>query len=235
MLNTNDYINDESIYQASGVLNHPNYFSVEKNIHVIKNFTTQEERDWFISIAESAPEKHWWRDKRTWWNGKILYVGDENVGNPHIHDILSRIRDLFDDGREEKWHFGGMITVHRMKPGESMFLHSDNPSGTGNLTNYVQFGMTTYHSDFNGGEIYYPNLKIKYKPEKGDLLMHPGTTWYEHKTMPVMPGAVRYISTTFAYDPEVKRLRDQKMVFENIETGLADQSTPDPINYYQKN
>lgn len=231
--NINDYIDNDDIYQVPGILNHPNYFFVEKNIHVIKNFTTQEEREWFISIAESAEESDWWKDKREWWSGKILYVGDENVGNQNIRNILDRIRALFDDEREEKWQFGGMISVHRMQPGEAMFVHADNPSGTNGLTNYVQFGMALYHSQFNGGEVHYEHLGISYKPEAGDFLMHPGSTRYTHRTLPVLPGPIRYISTTFAFDPAVKRLRDQKMVYENQLTGETE--TGDPIFLYHKN
>lgn len=230
--NSNDVVDSDEIYQVPGVLNHPNYFMVEKNVHVIKNFTTQEERDWFVGIAESAEEGDWFKDQRTWWSGKILYVGDSNLSSIHIKNIFSRIRALFDDEREEKWQFGGLMSVHRMKPGEAMFLHADNPSGTGDKTNYVQFGMTMYHSDFNGGEIHYENIGLSYKPEKGDLLMHPGSTRYTHRTLPVKPGPIRYISTTFAFDPAVKRLRDKKMVFEDMKTGEYD--TQDPIQLYQR-
>jgi hypothetical protein len=233
MKNLNDIISDESIYQVEKILNHPNYYQVEKNIHVIKNFTTQDERDWFLNIAESATDEQWDKDKREWWNKKIAYVGEENISNPIIHNVMQRIRNLFDDEREEKWIFGGLITVHRMKPGEKMFPHADNPSGTDGTTNYVQFGMVLYHNDFNGGEVFYENLNIKYKPEAGDLLMHPGTTKYTHSTLPVLDGPNRYISTTFAFDPAVKRLMEQNRVFENIETGEAEE-TIHPIHQYHK-
>ena len=232
--NSNDLVDDnDEIYQIPGVLSHPNYHKVEKNVHVIKNFTTQEERDFFVSIAESANESAWWKDKREWWHGKILYVGEENLGNIHIRNILSRIKQLFDDDKEEKWSFGGMTSVHRMTTDQAMFLHADNPIGTGDKTNYVQFGMTMYHTDFSGGEIHYEYLPLTYKPEKGDLLMHPGSTRYTHRTLPVGDGNTRYISTTFAFDPAVKRLRDSKMVYENAIDGT--QSTMDPIQLYQKN
>ena len=124
------------------------------------------------------------------------------------------------------------MSVHRMKPGQAMFLHADNPLGTGDKTNYVQFGMTVYHSDFDGGEIHYEHLGLSYKPERGDLLMHPGSTRYTHRTLPVKGEKTRYISTTFAFDPAVKRLRDARMVFENVTNG--EQSTEDPIYLYQK-
>jgi hypothetical protein len=230
-VNNNDHLDSDELYQIPLILNHKDYYQVEKNIHVIKNFTTKQERDWFISIAEAGTEEDWDRDKRDWWNKKILHVGSSNANNENIKNVMSRIKALFDDGREEKWSFGGLITVHRMKPGEAMFEHADNPAGTSGATNYVQFGMTIYHSDFNGGEIHYRYKGITYKPEKGDLLMHPGTTAYTHKTLPVLPGPNRYISTTFAFDPAVKRLRDKNVVFENVKTGEIEGGT-DPITMY---
>lgn len=230
--NSNDIVDSDEIYQVKGVFEHPNYFKVEKNVHVIKNFTTQEERDFFVGIAEAADEEDWFKDKREWWSGKILYVGDENLSSVHIRNIFARIKDVFNDSGEERWHFGGLMSVHRMRVGEEMFPHADNPAGTGDKTNYVQFGMTLYHSDFVGGEIHYDNIGVTYKPEKGDLLMHPGSTRYTHRTLPVKPGPIRYISTTFAYDHAVKKLRDNNMVFENMRTG--EQETLDPLFEFQK-
>ena len=237
-----DYdLDDDNLYQIPGVLNHPNYYKVEKNIHVIKNFTTQEERDFFINIAESGTEENWDKDKRRWWNKKILYVGDENLNHDHIRNILNRIRDLFglkrDSYDDERWFLGGMSTVHRMVPGESMFIHSDNPAGTAiddgktGLTNHVLFGMCLYHTQFNGGEVFYTNIGVEYKPEAGDLLMHPGSVKYTHGTKPVLPGPNRYISTTFVFDQKAKKLKEQGMVFESMEDG-QNVEIEDPIRKY---
>jgi hypothetical protein len=233
LFNSNDYVdNDDEIYQVKSIFLHPNYYKVEKNIHVIKNFISQDESDWFVSVAESEKEENWWIDKRPWWNGKMLYIGDQNLGHTHIQNIFSKIKELFGSD-ENRWSFGGLMSIHRMQTGESMFLHADNPSGTGNLNNYVQFGMTMYHTNFDGGEIHYDNLGITYKPERGDILIHPGSTRYSHRTLPVKGENTRYVSTTFAYDPKVKKLRDSHMVFENMKDGTLD--TAEPIYFYQKN
>jgi len=224
---------DESVYKVPSIMNHPNYYQVEENVHVIKNFTTEEERNWFLKIAESVEEYQWDKDKRVWWNKKIAYIGDENLASPIVQEIIKRIKNLFDDEKEKDWSFGGMMCVHRMIPGEAMFSHADNPSGTGGLTNHVIFGMVLYHNDFNGGEVKYDNLGITYKPEAGDLLMHPGSLKYTHSTLPVLDGPNRYISTTFAFDPKVKAVREKGLVFENIETGELEE-TIDPIRLYQR-
>lgn len=221
-------------YQPEKVLNHENYFQVEKNIHVIKNFTSQEEREFFINIAENGTKEQWAKDERDWWKNKMLFVGEENMESPVIHNILSRIQDLFP---YENQFIAGMNSVHRMVPGESMFAHSDNPYGEDRIagktnTNYVIFGMVLYHTDFNGGEVYYNHLDISYKPDAGDLLMHPGSVVYTHSTKPVLPGPNRYISTTFLFDEKAKKLKESGLVLEDIETMEANDIVVDPISRY---
>jgi hypothetical protein len=224
------------IYQPERVLKHPNYKKIEKNIHVLKNFTTEEERIFFIQIAENASKKDWEKDPRKWWNNKIMFIGEKNFENEHVKNIYKRINDLFDNQQKENF-LGGLHTVHRMQPGESMFPHSDNPSGVGvdykliGLTNYVIFGMVLYHNDFNGGEIYYKHLGISYKPEKGDLLMHPGSIKYSHGTRPVLPGNNRYISTMFLYEGNAKSVKESGLVFESID-GKNRDSDKDPVSAY---
>ena len=224
--NLNDLIEDESIYKIKKILNHKNFYSVEENIHVIKNFTTKKERNWFLNIAESVTEDEWDADQRIWWNKKIAHIGQENVNSKTMNTVLDRIKDLF-YSEETEWVINGLQTIHRMRPGEKMFTHADNPSGTSSNTNYVQFGMVLYHNGFNGGEIFYNNLGISYKPEAGDLLMHPGSTKYTHSTRKVAPGPNRYVSTAFGYDPLVKDLRDKEMVFRNMISGK--ENLEDPI------
>lgn len=239
MIIEKDPLENTGIYQPKNVINHPNYHMVEKNIHVIKNFTTQEERDFFIKIAEQGTPEQWNKDKRFWWNKKILFVGDENLENQHILNISGRIKELFEDENEKKYSYGGLASVHRMKPGEKMFEHSDNPSGfplgynSSDLTNFVIFGMVLYHNDFNGGDVHYRYLNLSYKPEAGDLLMHPGSFKYTHKTKPVLEGPNRYISTMFIYDKNGDSLRSSGKVFSNMKNG-KNHIIKDPISAYHK-
>jgi len=234
-----DPLEKTNIYQQKNVLNHPNYQKIEKNIHVIKNFTTEEERDFFLEIATKGTQKDWGKDPRRWWHNKIMFVGEENLKHQHMENIYKRIYNLFEDEKDNTF-LGGLSTVHRMQPGESMFPHSDNPSGVGvdyklvGLTNYVIFGMVLYHSDFNGGEIYYKHLGITYKPEKGDLLMHPGSVKYSHGTRPVLPGNNRYISTMFLYDNSAKGVKESGLVFETMD-GKNQDSDRDPVEAYLRN
>jgi len=236
-----DPLENTGIYQPEGVLNHYNYHKVEKNIHVIKNFTTQEERDYYIEIAEKATNEDWDKDPREWWNNKILFVGKDRLENKHNTEILSRINKLFNNEDGKIGFLGGMASVHRMKPGEKMFSHSDNPSGAviergvKGVTNYVIFGMVLYHTQFNGGEIYYDNLGISYKPDAGDLVMHPGSVKYTHSTLKVKPGPNRYISTIFLYENIAKKAHEQGLscVDEKEEMGKGSYILDPIVAYHQ--
>jgi hypothetical protein len=236
-----DPLENTGIYQPKGVINHPNYYKVEKNIHVIKNFTTQEERNYYINIAENVTDEEWNKDPREWWNNKIFFVGKDKLQEKHNVNILNRIDKLFNNENKELGFLGGMASVHRMRPGERMFAHSDNPSGeavdrgTRGLTNYVIFGMVLYHTNFKGGEIFYDNLNISYKPEAGDLLMHPGSVKYTHSTLPVLPGPNRYISTVFLYENVAKEAHEKGLscVDEKEDFGKGS-FIVDPISAYHQ-
>lgn len=45
----------------------------------------------------------------------------------------------------------------------------------------IMFGSVYYVTeDFDGGETYYPNKGVQFKPKKGALIAHPGTKEYMH-------------------------------------------------------
>lgn len=52
--------------------------------------------------------------------------------------------------------------------------------------------ITAYlNDDYTGGEIEYKHFNLKYKPEKGDVLLFPANYVYNHKVIPVETG-LRY-------------------------------------------
>jgi hypothetical protein len=58
-------------------------------------------------------------------------------------------------------------------------------------------GVAIYlNDDFDGGEIYYPNFNISYKPVKGSLICHPGTSEYKHGVKTIL-GKDRYILSSY--------------------------------------
>lgn len=178
-------------------------------IWVIHNFIKEEEKIFYMSLVENAKEEEWWQREAGWWNGKFLPVPKESEVP---ENIVKRLRDIIGD--QDHWVWGSPKSVHRIKPGEKMFLHVDNPNEKSNLNNWVDLSFVLYHNTFNGGEIIYPQLGIEYHPLEGDLLMHPGSQNYLHGTNEVLPGPNRYNSTMWAYDNRAKKLHEEGLVFE---------------------
>jgi hypothetical protein len=191
----------------------PNFEQLFDDVWVIHNFTTQEERNFYINLAESAQEEEWWQREPGWWNGKFLPVPkDSTIPFQIVEKIKNALEDI------DYWTWGTPSSVHRMKPGEKMFLHADNPNEKSGLNNWVDLSFVLYHNEFNGGEIIYPELGFEYHPQPGDLLMHPGSQNYLHGTKEVLPGPNRYNSTMWAYDVRAKKLHEEGKIYEGYET-----------------
>jgi hypothetical protein len=67
----------------------------------------------------------------------------------------------------------------------SSFYINDDPIA------YYKIGL--YIGDFEGGEINFPKINFKYKPEENDLLIFKVDREYEHETLEVTSG------TRYAY------------------------------------
>jgi len=81
------------------------------------------------------------------------------------------------------------VPIRKWDVGLGMGPHSDNVYEFPNLA----FTTVTYLNDnYEGGEIEFPDLNIKVKPELGSTIMFPGTVI--HKVNPILSG-VRYMST----------------------------------------
>lgn len=60
-------------------------------------------------------------------------------------------------------------------------------------------------SDFEGGELVFPDYGLKIKPKAGDMLMFPSGHQYSHYVTPVTEG-VRWYLSTFLVQPKSKLL-----------------------------
>lgn len=85
-------------------------------------------------------------------------------------------------------------------PGEGMRVHHDGVPGKTVAEQVLNAGSVFYvNDDFSGGETFYPNLDIIFKPIAGSLIMHPGKVGYEHGVKEVK-NIARYTLTTFMFD-----------------------------------
>jgi hypothetical protein len=115
-----------------------------------------------------------------------------------VKDIVKRSIEIYEDRYEKdpNIEYINLGTVVTMRSGVGLEVHSDDgPSLNKNIA--TPHGMVLYlNDDYEGGEIYYPDLKIAIKPKIGSLVIHPGTPDYSHGVLPVSSG-IRYSSTAF--------------------------------------
>ncbi len=201
------------IPKLNKIRHNENYVMIEENIHAIKKFITEEEHLFFDSIISNSAQDDWIGDGegvgRSWWYKRMMPFTDEQKSNTNVFNLTNRLISLLDEPTLVLDAGNKLGAIHRLFPGEGMFEHCDNPIYENyELTHHhsdfvnlgLQYAITIYLNDFEGGEVYYPNLGLSYKPEKGDILLHPGTKKYTHGVKNVTGNSVRYIITTFIND-----------------------------------
>jgi len=184
--------------------------NIDKNIVLVKNIVTPEESSFLINMIENATEQEWAGYKNNvdsngieinaaYGNWKTQMLNLEFAPN-----LLERARVLLDDiqercNREIKENYGkdyvvdNLYSIYRFQEGDMMHEHHDS-----GLSPKIKNGVVIYlNDDFEGGEIYYPKVKIEIKPVANALLIHPANMIYRHGVKPVTSGS-RYSLAGFA-------------------------------------
>lgn len=177
----------------------PNLIKVADKVWVYKNFVPQEKVKEINDIMSDAipslfrVEEHnieWYRDKTSplipelidVWNSASELIGPEYLIHPNL--ALQIIRPG-DDG----------MFIHVDSPGEGMEeeLIQDDRWSTCCI---ISFGLVIYFGEFEGGEVFYPNLGVEVAPQPGDLVIHGAHYGHEHGVKEVTSG-VRYAYSNF--------------------------------------
>jgi hypothetical protein len=191
-----------------------NYSKTEEiydNIFVLHNFLSEEESKAYLSVANSVNEDEWWKENSGWYKGKYLYVGHDDNLKSIAKDIIKRFSSVFDDG--DTYSYGDPMSIHRMLPGQEMFVHADFSELDNADDEVVLFNTAIYHNNVLGGEIYYPEIGIEYHPRQGDIVLHPGTTRYRHGVKSVIDNP-RYISTLWAANSLGMKIKSSGNMYE---------------------
>lgn len=179
------------------IFSNPGFEKIEENIWVIHNFLLEYEREEYVRVAETTEEEEWWIGNSGWYEGKFLSISYKPIIETSFK-ISNRFADLFENKND--YQFGNPGSIHRMLPGQEMFIHADFPEIDNVQEDYILCNAAIYHNDFDGGELFYPEIGIEYKPKPGDLVMHPGTTKYRHGVKEVLGNKTRYMSNTWVAD-----------------------------------
>lgn len=174
-------------------LNIKNSIKIEENIYLLKNFLDDKTLNKLMDMAENV--KQWdpnLEQTNHFWRYKTTSITDESITNYMNERQILMLNN--------KYKMNGNYKILRQRVnGENLNVHCDNPAidDKSMHDDGTRWGLVTYLNNFNGGEIFYPELDIEYKPEPGDLIIHPASMKYKHGTKTVLEGPDRYIITSF--------------------------------------
>ena len=183
-------------------------------VYLIRDFISQEEIDFCLNLINSTTEEDWGKDyvdqlKRdaleefgtedyltlvkqekmsmnTEWLDKSIEIPGELP-----HTLSQRIQDLF----SSEVAMGPMQTIQRHYPGSFMKEHVDQDHNSSLIYACVIY----LNDDFNGGELYFPEIDLEVKPIKGSMMLFSASKKYLHGVKKVLDGPTRYAITGFVW------------------------------------
>ncbi len=133
---------------------------------------------------------------------------DCKISPAHLENIPTQfegLRSIYDDtvaGLEQcMYHYQAMYNLNmeymeainyvRYKPGQHFSVHADS----GFSYNCTVSSVMYLNDDYEGGELWFPFLDLKYKPRAGDIVIFPSTYIYAHAAKPITAGT-KYAAVT---------------------------------------
>lgn len=157
---------------------------ISDGIWVYKNFVSDKECDLITESASKVPEHMWF--ERDWYKSTKKQINELIPIHKKINSIL-----------QKDFNIGENFSVVKFIKGQTWYVHKDNFDSLHILESnlnikegdsvypaeYTTHGVILYFNDHEGAEIYYPEIGIRYKPEKGDMLVHRSDIAHEVLTL----------------------------------------------------
>lgn len=178
------------------------FLKIGEGIYLYKNFLNKNEFEKFNKIFDEYVSQN----KLNSYNNGIGLNNKVTFQIPEVKEIRNKMIALLGN----YYNIGLNTSVNVMSKGDYWNIHSDNYEFKnlreknqfyveGKPYNIVQdnrYGMVVYFNDFEGGEIFYPQQYIVYKPKPGDLLIHSSEENCEHGVA-VLKSEYRYSYSNF--------------------------------------
>jgi hypothetical protein len=182
------------------MFNKDGFIEIGDEIFVYKHFMSDEECESIMKDVLSLPEDVWQTPLLA--TAKDYFISHEQTES--IRAVKKRIALLMLDGCYATP--GGRAS--KLLKGASRRPHADidqfkeveyesriyKEGDDFDLADLITHGTIIYFNDFEGGEVYYPEQNdLRYKPEKGDLVIHGAQNKCKHGVDEVLSD-VRYFS-----------------------------------------
>lgn len=180
--------------------NNIQFTKLSDDIYLIENFLNKAECDLYTFIADDTFKKDGYQEDLS---GTLL-----SYRVPEFKILAEKIEEIIDP----KYSIRKTAVINKMQLGFGMGEHKDShdfidiieksklkdPLGEYDIKDNPVFGSVVYLNEFGGGEIYYPELNIEYKPNPGDLIIHSADIL--HGVKPVSRG-YRYAYSNYLSIP----------------------------------
>lgn len=133
-----------------------------------------------------------------YWKDRVCSAPSLNQNDPRIVPVIvglfNRLQPIIEDFFNVKVKPTGQ-TIVKWNPGQFQLphadkeLHSGPDAGTPNdFPNYDIASLFYINDDYEGGELYFPNQGIQFKPKRGSAYFFPGDMNYVHGVTEIRDG-----------------------------------------------
>lgn len=165
---------------------------------VIENFVSEEDCQYFISLIDYLVSIGVITDRQTNENDgrSLVWNYDFPEFNAYAKKYFDAIVKLY-SGPEQLYPH--IIGLYRYGVGPGLGTHSDIMDE--GCSECKMSAIIYFNDDYDGGEIWFPNLDISIKPPKGSLVYYPSSgDDYIHGVKPITSGYRYAIPACFTSD-----------------------------------
>lgn len=137
----------------------------------------------------------------SYWADRVATYDTIRAVDPHIPDVINGMVDRLKKEVDAFFKVDAVPTspaLVRWLPGQLQMPHADkelhegeNRGKPNDFPYYDLAGLFYLNDDYEGGELYFPNQDIKFKPKAGAAYFFPGDLEYIHGVTPIVSG-IRY-------------------------------------------
>lgn len=182
-----------------------------ENIVTIEDFMTEEELSLLNTFIRSntlwdKTETHYNEDgtviyDSNYWEDRVATATTLDKADPRISQTIINMQLRLKERVDEFFNVDAKATspaIVRWLPGQLQMPHADKELHEGehrgkpnDFPYYDIAGLFYINDDYEGGELYFPNQGIQFKPKAGAAYFFPGDMNYIHGITPIESG-IRY-------------------------------------------
>ncbi len=187
-----------------------------ENIVAVDDFMTEEELVYLNNFARKntawdVTETHFNEDgtviyDSSYWDHRVATTPILKEADPKVVELISAMQDRLKKKVDKFFSVDAHPTspaIVRWLPGQRQQPHADKElhegEGRGKPNDFPYYdiaGLFYINDDYEGGELYFPNQGIQFKPKAGSAYFFPGDMNYIHGVTEIKSG-IRYVCPFF--------------------------------------